>query len=62
MAGALLSAVNRGYDVSWLDEFPARVNSLTDQQINAAIKKYLKPENMVLVRAGTFASATSATK
>ena len=54
MAGALLSSVNRGYDVTWLDEFPARVNALTDQQVNAAIKKYLKPENMVLVRAGTF--------
>jgi zinc protease len=57
MAGALLSAVNRGYEVSWLDEFSVRVNALTDQQVNAAIKKYLKPENMVLVRAGTLATA-----
>ena len=57
MAGALLSAVNRGYDVNWLDEFPARINALTDQQVNGAIKKYLKPEGMVLVRAGTFAGA-----
>ena len=60
MAGALLSAVNRGYDVSWLDEFPARVDALTDQQVNATIRKYLKPENMVLVRAGTFAGAGTA--
>jgi zinc protease len=54
MAGALLSAVNRGYDVNWLDEFPSRINALSEQQVNGAIKKYLKPENMVLVRAGTF--------
>jgi zinc protease len=62
MAGALLSAVNRGYDVSWLDEFPVRVHALSDQQVNAAIKKYLKPETMVLVRAGTFGGATPAGK
>jgi zinc protease len=54
--------VNRGYDVTWLDDFPARVSALSDQQVNAAIKKYLKPENMVLVRAGTFAGAASAAK
>ena len=62
MAGALLSAVNRGYDVTWLDDFPARVAALSDQQVNAAIKKYLKPESMVLVRAGTFAGAASVAK
>jgi zinc protease len=54
MAGALLSAVNRGYELSWLDEFPVRINALSDQQVNGAIKKYLKPEGMVLVRAGSF--------
>jgi zinc protease len=58
----LLSAVNRGYDVTWLDDFPARVAALSDQQVNAAIKKYLKPESMVLVRAGTFAGAASVAK
>ena len=58
----MLSAVNRGYNVTWLDEFPAKVEALTDQQVNAAIKKYLKPENMVLVRAGTFAGAAPGAK
>lgn len=61
MAGALLGAVSRGYDVSWLDEFPARVNALSNEQVNAAIKKYLKPQAMVLVKAGTLAP-TAATK
>jgi zinc protease len=57
MAGALLAAVHRGYDVSWLDEYPDRINALTTGQVNAAIKKYLKPENMVLIKAGTVAGA-----
>jgi len=56
MAGALLAAVNRGYDVTWLDEFPAKVNALSNDQVNGAIKKYLKPETMVMVKAGTFAA------
>lgn len=59
MAGALLGAVSRGYDVSWLDEFPARVNALSNEQVNAAIKKYLKPHAMVLVKAGTLAPAAA---
>ena len=57
MAESLMGAVNRGYDVTWLDEFPAKVNGLSNEQVNGAIKKYLKPENMVLVRAGTFSAA-----
>ncbi|MBI2746480.1 MAG: insulinase family protein [Burkholderiales bacterium] len=61
MAGALLGAVNRGYDVGWLDEFPIRINALSNEQVNAAIKKYLKPEAMVLIKAGTL-DAAAATK
>jgi len=53
MAGALLNATNRGYGVDWLDEFPARVQALSVDQVNAAIKKYLKPQSLVLVKAGT---------
>ena len=57
MAGALLAAVNRGYEVAWLDEFPLKVKALTDAQVNGAIKKYLKPEGMVLIKAGTLPGA-----
>ena len=62
MAGTLLAAVSRGYGVSWLDELPANVNALTAEQVNAAIKKYLKPETMVLVKAGTFGAAAAPAK
>ncbi len=57
MAGALLAAVNRGYDLTWLDEYPVKVNALTNEQVNGAIKKYIKPDAMVMVKAGTFAPA-----
>ncbi|MDD2918468.1 pitrilysin family protein [Rhodoferax sp.] len=53
MADALLAAVNRGYDVGWLDDFPVKINAIKDEQVNGAIKKYLKPNQMVLIKAGT---------
>ena len=59
MAGALLAAVNRGYDVNWLDDFPLKIKALTDEQVNAAIKKYLKPQAMVLIKAGTLPVAAA---
>jgi zinc protease len=54
MAENLIAAVSRGYDVTWLDDFPVKVNALSNEQVNGAIKKYLKPESMVMVKAGTF--------
>jgi zinc protease len=62
MAAALLSAVHRGYDVSWLDEYPKKIGSLTVAEVNSAIKKHLKPENMVIIKAGTVAGAADAAK
>ena len=54
MANSLLAAINRGYDVSWLDDLPLKVAALTHEQVNLAIRKYLKPDQMFLIRAGTF--------
>ena len=53
MANVLLQTVQRGYDVSWLDEYPDAINALTATQVNAAIKKHLNPTKLVLVEAGT---------
>lgn len=60
MAGALLAAVNRGVDVTWLDEYPKKIASLTTAEVNGAIKKYVKPESMFLIKAGTIPGATPA--
>ena len=53
MAYALLLAVQRGCDISWLDEYPSAINALTTSQVNAAIKKHVDPNRLVLVEAGT---------
>jgi zinc protease len=45
--------VQRGYDVSWIDDYPAAVDALTRDQVNAAIKHHLDPSAMVLVKAGS---------
>ena len=62
MAASLLNAVHRGLDQTWLDEYPKKVNALTLDQVNGAIKQYVKPENMVMVEAGTIPGSTPAGK
>lgn len=56
MAAVILATVQRGYELTWLDEYPKAVRALTVEQVNGAIKKHLDPANMVLVKAGTVMS------
>lgn len=53
LSNALLNAVHRGYDVTWLDEYAKRVAALSLPEVNAAIKKHLAPEKMTVIKAGT---------
>ncbi|MDQ3315426.1 MAG: insulinase family protein [Verrucomicrobiota bacterium] len=53
LSSALLSAVHRGYDVTWLDEYPQRVAALSLPEVNGAIKKHLQPGNMTVIKAGS---------
>jgi zinc protease len=53
LAGFILRTVQRGKPLSWLDDYPKAINALTLEQVNAAIRKYLNPDKMVLVEAGT---------
>ena len=53
LASAILTSLQRGYDLTWLDRYPAAVEALTVAQVNAAIKAHLNPETMVLVEAGS---------
>jgi zinc protease len=53
LATALLSTAQRGLDLTWLDRYPDAVRALTLDQVNAAIRKYLDPDKMVLVEVGT---------
>jgi zinc protease len=56
LAGAIVAAVQRGYDLNWLDQYPEAVNALTLEQVNGAIKAHLNPSTMVLVKAGSLGS------
>lgn len=58
MAGAILNTLQRGYALSWLDEYPAALQALTLDQVNRAIKKHLDPDKMILVKAGTVTDPT----
>ena len=53
IAAAIVSALQRGYDLSWLDQYPEAVRALTVEQINHSIRAHLDPTKMVLVRAGS---------
>jgi zinc protease len=57
LATAILTNVERGYDVDWLDGYPAAIKALTRDQVNAAIRNHLNPATMVLVEAGSVPAA-----
>jgi zinc protease len=57
MAGTILNTLNRDLELSFIDQYPARVGALTKDQVNGAIKKHLDPEKMVLIKAGTVPGA-----
>ena len=57
LANAILTNVQRGYDVSRLEAYPGAVKALTRDEVNSAIKNHLNPGAMVLVRAGSVAPA-----
>jgi len=53
MAYAILESIDRGVGIDWLDRYPEAVAALSVDEVNAAIRKYLDPQRMVLVKAGT---------
>jgi zinc protease len=53
LAAALLMALHRGYDQTWLDQYPQVIEALTLAQVNSVAKKYLKPDEMFIIKAGT---------
>lgn len=62
IAGMILATIARGYDLTWLDEYPKKIDAVTLDQVNAAIKKHLNPDDMILVKAGTVPSIAPAAK
>ena len=56
LANAILTDLQRGYDVNRVEEYPGAVKALTREQVNSAIKSHLNPSVMVLVKAGSVAA------
>ena len=57
LASMILATVHRGYPLSWIDEYPKKLDAVTLPEVNAAIKKHLAPANFVLIKAGTVPTA-----
>jgi zinc protease len=53
MASRLLSITQRGYEPSYMDEYPELINAVTLEEINSAIKKYIDPDKVITIVAGT---------
>jgi zinc protease len=62
LAGQILSFAERGYSPSYLDEYPKLVDALTLKEVNSVIKKYIDPEAVVTVAAGTITEKDLAAK
>ncbi len=57
LAGMILATLHRGYPLSWIDEYTQKLDAVTLDQVNAAIKTHLKPDNFILIKAGTVPTA-----
>lgn len=57
LAGTLNNYLFIKRDLKWDETFEKKVMDLTPEQINAAMKKYLKPDAINIVKAGDFAKA-----
>jgi zinc protease len=55
LANAILTDVQRGYDVNRIEEYPRAVKALTRDEVNSAIKNHINPNVMVTVKAGSVA-------
>lgn len=62
LAGSILVTLSRGLPLSFVDDYPQRVDALTLEQVNGAIKRHLDPAQMVIVKAGTVSDAPAQPK
>lgn len=53
LSGGICAVVERGKPVSYLDEYPEIIRKITLDDVNTAIRKYIDPEKMITVAAGS---------
>jgi len=62
MAGQILSFAQQGHNVKYMDQYVKDINALTLDEINRAIRKYIKPDDLFMVKAGTIEKTAQAGK
>jgi len=53
LAQSILTNAERGFDLSYLDDFPDEIRALTLEEVNAAVQHYLDPDAIQEALAGT---------
>ena len=53
LAQSILTNAERGFDLAYLDQFPDEIEALTLEQVNEAVRRYLRPDAMHEALAGT---------
>jgi len=53
VARQILRFAEKGLDASYLDKFPQMVKALSLEEVNNSIKKFVDPEKVITVVAGT---------
>ena len=56
VASQILSTIQQELPLTYLDQYPGKIESVTLDQANAVFRKYVKPEQMTTVVAGTIQS------
>lgn len=52
LAQSILTTAERGFDMDYLDRFPAEIQALSIEEVNEAVQTYLRPEAMHEALAG----------
>ena len=60
LARALWNAEFYGLGVDYIDRYPQIIEAVTVEQVNAAIRKYFRPDHLTVVVAGDYETATTA--
>ena len=61
LSGRLNSYLFLNRTIAWDAELENKIQSLTAEQINAAMRKYLTPDNITIIKAGDFTKAKAKT-
>ncbi|WP_022834337.1 M16 family metallopeptidase [Salisaeta longa] len=60
LAHAILTNAERGFPMTYLDRFPDDVRALSLDDVNSAVRRYLRPDDLHITLAGTVPEAAQA--